>query len=524
MVFIDFFWIFVSFLAGFAVKQIGLPPLVGYLAAGFALNAFGVQEIASLDTLADLGIILLLFTIGLKINVKDLAKKEVWAGTSAHMLGFIGFIAFIILGLSVTGAALFDIDWQTALLIGFALCFSSTVCVVKILEDQGELKIRHGKLALGALIMQDIAAVAFLVAAMGKAPSSFALALILLFPARHLFSKILKHSGHGELLPLLGLFFAFGGYELFKIVDMKGDLGALIVGMLLATDKKANELYKSLSHFKDIFLIGFFLSIGFTALPSFETIGLSLALCLLLPFKFALFFFLFNGFKLRARTSFLTGLALTNYSEFGLIVASLCVAKGWLTESWLVAIALAVAMSFVFSSFVYKHAHRIFARFQTSITNFQHDDHRFKVCPNMPQKPEVLIVGMGRVGTGSYDNMVRDLGDKLWGVEADSERLAVHKAANRQVALADAEDIEFWQMLDTSKLQLVMLAVPSLHDMIVMIEQLKMCDFNGRIAAVAQYEDERQLLIDAGADMAFNYYAEVGTGFADESRRLLNPS
>ena len=520
----DFFWILVSFLAGFAVKQIGLPPLVGYLGAGFALNAAGVIQLESMDTFAELGITLLLFTIGLKINVKDLAQKEVWLGASLHMIVFSIGIAALIFIAALVGAELLDTDWKTALLIGFCLCFSSTVCVVKILEEQGELKIRHGKLALGALIIQDIAAVIFLVLALGTTPSPWALALLLLLPARPLFSRILNASGHGELLPLLGLFFAFGSYELFSLVDLKGDLGALVIGMLLASDKKATELYKSLSHLKDIFLVGFFLSIGFTALPTLETLSMSLILCLLLPLKFILFFIIYNRFKLRARTSFLSGLSLTNFSEFGLIVASLSVKLGWLGDEWLVTIAVAVAASFIISSFTYKHAHTLYARHQTLINRFQSETPKRSICPNMPVRPEALIVGMGRVGSSSYDHLQRDLGNKLWGVEADSERIIKHQQANRQVALADAEDIEFWQTLDMSHLQLVMLAVPSLPDMIVMIKQLRSCGYLGRIAAIAQYQDERQKLIDAGADMAFNYYAEVGAGFAEESRRLVAQS
>jgi predicted Kef-type K+ transport protein len=520
----DFFWIFISFIAGFAVKQIGLPPLVGYLGAGFALNASGVAVLDSLETFANLGITLLLFTIGLKINFKDLTEKEVWSGASIHMVLFSAALALIVLAGSVTGARLLNIEWQTALLIGFALCFSSTVCVVKTLEDQGELKIRHGKLAVGALIIQDIAAVLFLVIALGKIPSIWALGLVLLFPARHLFSRLLNASGHGELLPLLGLFFAFGSYELFTFVDLKGDLGALVIGMLLASDKKATELYKSLAQFKDLFLVGFFLAIGFTALPTLETLSLSLILCVLLPIKFFLFFIIYNRFNLRARTGFLTSMVLTNYSEFGLIVASLSVKLGWLAEEWLITIAVAVAISFIISSFAYKHAHSLYAQYQPLINYFQPTEPVRGISTNTPIQPHALIVGLGRVGTSSYDKLFGKFGKKLWGIEADSERMSNHVAANRQVSLADAEDIEFWQSLDMSQLQLVMLAVPSMNDMLVMIKQIRRCNYQGPIAAIAQYQDERDQLIKAGADMAFNYYAEVGTGFADESISLLAKS
>ena len=82
----DPLWIIFAFGFGFTVKQIGLPPLVGFLMAGFALNLFGVQNSETLIQIADFGVLLLLFTIGLKLKVRNLLKPEIWAGSSLHML------------------------------------------------------------------------------------------------------------------------------------------------------------------------------------------------------------------------------------------------------------------------------------------------------------------------------------------------------------------------------------------------------------------------------------------------------
>tara|TARA_B100000809_G_scaffold264370_1_gene320009 strand:- start:1582 stop:3162 length:1581 start_codon:yes stop_codon:yes gene_type:complete len=524
----DFLSLLVAFIFGLGVKQLGLPPLVGYLAAGFGLHAFGVEPVASMETISDLGITLLLFTIGLKLNVKDLAQREVWGTTSIHMLAWSGFIALLVFAVSLLSSlALFQLDWQTALLIGFALSFSSTVCVVKVLEEKSELKIRHGKLSIGILVIQDIAAVIFLVLATGVTPSLWALALVLLLFIRPLLGRLLKLSGHGELLILVGFFLALGGSQLFYAVDLKGDLGALIFGMLLASHSKANELYKSLMGFKDIFLIGFFLSIGFTALPSWEALAIAAGLSLLLPVKFALFFALLVLFKLRARTAFLASLALMNFSEFGLIVATTSVALGWLSTDWLVAIALAVSLSFIVSSYLYKDAHNIYARHKNRIARLQRRSTNASACPDLPgpdvpNSAEVLIVGMGRVGCGTYTSLHAEHGNGVWGLDADSERIKKLKTRGHQVMLADAEDIEFWEQLDLDKVRLIMLTVPSVNDMKNIIQQLQLCQFRGRIAAIAQFEDHRAQLLDFGADAVFNYYAEVGSGFAAEGRRLLS--
>ena len=215
--------------------------------------------------------------------------------------------------------------------------------------------------------MQDIFAVLFLVVATGKVPSPWAALLILLLPARPLLQRLLSGSGHGEMLPLTGFIFALGAYHLFELVGVKGDLGALIAGVLLASQAKANELSKSLMAFKDLFLIGFFLTIGLTALPSIDLVSVALVLCLLLPIKFLLFFGLFISLRLRARTAYLTSLMMSNYSEFGLIVGAVAVTGGMLETQWLVILALATAFSFVITSVLYKHSHQYYCKHKTYI-------------------------------------------------------------------------------------------------------------------------------------------------------------
>ena len=287
----EFVWILFAFICGLGAKTLTLPPSIGYLIAGFVLHFLGYQTNDNLQNLADLGITLMLFTIGLKLNIKDLIKKEVWLGCLSHTgLWLISSLLFIKLCAIAAITFFIDLDINTAALIAFALSFSSTVCVVKLLEEHGEMKTRHGKLAVGILVIQDIIAVSFLVVATGKIPSLWAAALLGLFLLKPLINKIINHAGHGELIPLTGFFIALGSYELFELVNIKGDLGALLIGMFLASHPKASEINKSLMSFKDLFLIGFFLSIGFSALPDWQMLGLAGLLTLLLPIKFLLFF------------------------------------------------------------------------------------------------------------------------------------------------------------------------------------------------------------------------------------------
>ncbi|GAB3018039.1 cation:proton antiporter domain-containing protein [Bowmanella dokdonensis] len=518
----DFIWILFAFLCGLGVKLFNLPPLIGFLAAGFFLNFIGIQPNETLGALADLGITLMLFTIGLKLNVRDLLKREVWAGTGVHMLVWTTLLSALSIGLGSLSLAYFALlDWQSAALLGFALSFSSTVCIVKLLEEAGEIKTRHGKLAIGVLVMQDILAVLFLVAATGKVPSIYAFALLVLFLIRPLLNRLVQLSGHGELLPLTGFFLALGGYELFTLVGIKGDLGALVMGILLSSHMKATELNKALMSFKDLFLIGFFLSIGFTALPDLNMLLLALMLCLLLPLKFLMFFLLFAGLRLRGRTAYLAGLALTNFSEFGLIVVALCADLGWLNKEWLVVLALAVSFSFVLTSVIYRHAHSGYSRWQKGIKRFEKSRRLPEDIYVQPDGARVLVVGMGRVGKGAFLALSEVLGQAVWGMDADRDRIERQKQQGMQVMLGDGEDADLWDNMDLSHVDLVLLALPSTEDIRHIHDQLRSAGYRGQLAAIARYEDERLEMLRHGIDHVFNFYTEAGTGFAEESLLLL---
>ncbi len=514
----DFLWIGIAFLFGLGVRAFSLPPMVGYLIAGFALNYAGVSPQQELQALADLGITLMLFTIGLKLNIKDLLKPEILGSALSHMgLWSAGITAIFLL----IGTSFGSLDMKSAALLAFALSFSSTVCVVKLLEENGEMKTRHGKIAIGVLVIQDIAAVIFLVVATGKTPSIYAFGLLALIPLRQLMGKLLERSGHGELLPLTGFFLAMGGYELFELVKLKGDLGALVMGVLFAHHSKASELSKALMSFKDLFLIGFFLMIGFTALPDLSMILTALAVSLLLPFKFILFFFLFTALRLRGRTAFLGSLALNNFSEFGLIVALLATNAGWLEKEWLVIIALAVSCSFIYTNLWYHDAHHFYSKHQDWYRRFESPNLLKEDILEHPKGAEILLVGLGRVGKGAYDALHTHAGSKVWGMDADSERIARLKSEGKHVFCADAENADMWENLDISSVKLVLLAVPKIEDSIHVMEQLLVAGYRGKVAAVARYEDERQILLEAGVDNVFNFYTEAGTGFAEESLAMI---
>ena len=167
----------------------------------------------------------------------------------------------------------------------------------------------------------------------GKYPSIYALLVFLLFlpQVRKVIYKLIDQVGYGELLVVTGLFFALvAGYEFFYSVDLKGDLGALILGIVISNHAKSKALSKSLFSFKELMLVGFFLSVGMQGLPTLPILITAILLVLILPFKTWLYFYITTRFGLRSRTSLFSSISLGNYSEFGLIVAALGVSQGFL--------------------------------------------------------------------------------------------------------------------------------------------------------------------------------------------------
>ena len=219
------------------------------------------------------------------------------------------------------------------------------VIAVQSLERTDESDSLAGRLALGVLILQDVFAVAFLVAAEGEWPSPWA---ILVIPAfillRPIASWILDHSGHGEILVLLGVTLAVGvGPGVFDRVGLKPDLGALVAGLLVSGHPRAGELSDRVLSFKDLFLVGFFLSIGLSGTPSAAAWGIGILIVFLLPGKTFGFSWLLTRFRLGARTSLRASLTLSTFSKFGLIVSAAALAEGFVDQAWVSTVALAVA-------------------------------------------------------------------------------------------------------------------------------------------------------------------------------------
>ena len=510
---IEALWLSLAFVAGMLVRPLGLPPLVGYLLAGFGLSALGNSGAfavhgEALTHIAHLGVLLLLFTVGLKLKLRNLLRIEIIGTGLLHFAISIGLLLPpLLFGLGL--------DLRSALLLAVALSFSSTVLAAKVLEEKRELRAFHGRVAIGILIVQDLIALAVMSIAGDHSPSPWAVLLLALPVLRPLLYYLLDRVGHQELLLLFGLLLALvAGGAGFQVLGISAELGALLFGVLLSGHPRAKELSDSLWSIKEIFLVGFFLQIGLSGLPDGKAMLFALVLMAVLPLKGLLFFVLLIVFRLRARSAFLSGLALTNYSEFGLIVASVVLPE------WLVPLALAVAVSFIFSAPLNRIAHPLYERLARRLTPFERHQHHPDEQPLSLGDARILVMGMGRAGSAAYDYL-NEQEPRIIGLDSDPTKLRDHRSAGRRVLFADGEDAAFWERLHMEHIEAVILAMSDIEAKVIAAQKLRKRGFSGTVTAHTMHQDEADAILAAGADKAFLTMSQVGVGLAEHVRRQL---
>ena len=500
-------WIAAAFTLGLLGRQFGLPPLAGYLAAGFLLHAFRVEGGPLLDAVAHIGVLLLLFSVGLKLDLRRLLQLSILGTAVLHLAitgGLFGLILYASTGLG----------WSGALFLAVTLGFSSTVLAAKVLEERREVRAFHGRIAIGVLIVQDLVAVALLSFSGGHAPNLLALLVLGLPLLRPLLHRVLEISGHDELLVLYGLLLALAGGAAFEQVGLSSELGALILGGLLSGHAKAVELFKSLWGLKEAFLVGFFLQISLTGWPDSTGLIYLALLMLLLPFKSILFFFLLLAFRLRSRSAFLVSLSLSSYSEFALICVPVGIAAGWVSPEWAVILALAITLSFMVTAPINRAAHGVFARLEDRLLPFQSSERHPDEQPLLLGRSHFVVLGMGRSGTAAYDFLTGH-GMRVAGLDSDPTKVAMHRDAGRRVMFADGEDPGLWHQLELDEVQAVLMTMPDAPSTAVSASELRSHGFEGLIGATSRHHDEDRYLLEAGVDMTFLTEEEAGVGLAE---------
>lgn len=520
----DAIWLSLAFISGLFSKKINLPPLIGFLLTGIVINVTGLKGghlNDVLDALSSLGIMLLLFTIGLKIKIKNLTKKEVMLSASIHMLLSLVGMGGLVLLLSFSGLIYFtDLEWQGALMIGFALSFSSTVFVIKILEDKGELNSFHGKIAIGILVIQDIFAVAFITVSKGELPEWWAILLpVYIWLARKLLFYLLSHSGHGELMTIFGFLatFVFGAMS-FSLCGLKPDLGALIMGMILVDHPKSKELYDRMMSYKDFFLVAFFVGIGLKGIPDLPVIFIAIGLLFIIPAKSWLFFNLFSRYQVKPRIAFLSSLSLGNFSEFSLITGVIGYQMGYINEEWLLILAVLMSFSFLIGSPLNSYAHEIFDRFRATILKSAKHAKEPEESTYDMEGFKYVVIGLGSIGKPAYMFLNEQFPGEVIGFDYNHDSVGQINELGGTAHYGDSTSSIFWEDIDYSKVQKVFLAMSDHPTNVNSVKEINkiLPDRKFTLGAVCEYGDENSKLSKLQVDFIYEFKSRIGTEFAED--------
>ncbi|OFT87346.1 cation:proton antiporter [Corynebacterium auriscanis] len=513
-----------SIIGGLGASLLRLPPLLGFLAAGFAISATGVEEIPSIDVIAELGVTTLLFTIGLKLNPRDISKPRIAASAFGHALAntvvFAGLFALI--GL-LPLRELTGLSWTALAYIGVATSFSSTIFVMSQLAENNRNGSAIGRIAIGVLVLQDIISVGVLVLTSGKVPEPWALALPLVLLLRPQISRLPDRIFRTELLVLTGVGIAVASYSVFELGGLSGSLGSMIAGILLSGHPLAERMFKALLSVRELLLVAFFIQIGLGGLPGPGGFIIAGILTLLLIPKAWLFIIILQRCGMSARTSAISGLTLANYSEFGLLITSVAVANGVLGAEWNSIMAIAVAASFISGSLVTRKEEAILKIVRMLIpprpdSALAPDEKTVHIAD-----ADAIILGMGRVGEGAYRRLAQQHGMKVYGIEFDEDRIEYLNKHGFEIIPGDASDPELWHRIDLQKQpKLIVLALPSPRKTLQIVKRIR--ENRGDevvVATTALYESAQEGFLQNGADVAVNIYAGAGEEIADQAMRSL---
>lgn len=506
----------VATILGIIARLLGQPLLLAYLAAGIVISGLGFLQFgqeSALKTFADLGIMFLLFLVGLEINYTSLrmvGKASLIVGIGQIILTFaIGFLIGILFGFPLVSSAY----------IAIALTFSSTIIIVKLLSDKRDINNLYGKISIGLLLVQDFIAILLLIFLSGieagndmlaanlaltvlKGAALFAIMLALgktLLPA-----AVRLVGASQELLFLTSIAWVFALVTLVQYIGFSLEIGGFLAGLALANSSEHFEIASRIRPLRDFFIVLFFVILGsFVAGSDFS--GLSLPII-----AFSLFVLIGNPLIVlgimgimgyRKRTSFLTGITVAQVSEFSLILAALGLRLGHITPQDTALIAATGVISIAISAYMIMYAETLYQWCSPFLGIFQRT-HTIENGQNPKELAKsIILIGYHRTGQSIATNL--DKKDLLI-VDFDPESIELLRQHGFDFLFDDVNDAQMFHRLNLSKAKLIISTSPELQvnlGLLVALKKLKQKrSAHWRIIVRARTEEELRVLYENGAD------------------------
>ncbi|MFT7722417.1 MAG: cation:proton antiporter [Roseateles sp.] len=471
-----------------ACRSLKLPPMLGYLVVGVVIgpNALAVaQDSASIQYLAEFGVVFLMFSIGLDFNLPKLRalKTAVFGIGMAQVvltvLGALAGNALLVWGFAMLGRA-WQMPWQGALVLGAAMAMSSTAIVVKLMVERLEVESPHGRLVMGVLLFQDLAVVPLLVLipALNSSGSEMAHALavaglkaavvlgLLLYggqKAMRWWLTLVARRKSEELFMLNLLLVTLGLAWLTEHAGLSLALGAFVAGMLISETEYRHQVETDIRPFHDVLLGLFFITIGMKLdwHPLVQHWWLVILLTVLpVGAKFALTAALVRLFRQPPGVALRTGLYLAQAGEFGFVLLTLGAQHGLVAPQWVSPVLASMVLSMLITPVLILYSNRIVMTLSRSDWLMQSVQLTSIAKKSIQSEAHVIICGYGRSG----QNLARLLeGERIpyMALDLDPDRVRQAAAAGQSVVFGDAAKV---QSLMAAGLARASAVVVSYHD------------------------------------------------------------
>ncbi|TVR77363.1 MAG: cation:proton antiporter [Saprospirales bacterium] len=474
-----------------------------------------VQSEENIHLLAEIGIAILLFIVGLKLDlrlIKSTGKIALLTGLGQVIFtSVIGYFIGIGLGFSALHS----------FYIAVALTFSSTIIIVKLLSDKKEIDSLHGQIAIGFLIVQDIVVILVMIvlSAIGSGGDttlaqdvfqtvlySVLLVILTIVSMRYILPGISFYLAKSqELLSLFAIAWAIFLAALSDYIGFSAEVGAFLAGVSLASSPFKDSIGTRLVSLRDFLLLFFFVHLGSTL--DLALIGQQIPAA----FLFSIFVLIGNPIIVlvimgrmgyRKRTAFLAGLTVAQISEFSLIFAGLGLQVGHINEEIVGLITLVGLITIALSTYLILYSHQIYSFIHPALSIFEKKD-PYRESQKEDEKPEkfdLVILGLGRFGSRIAKSLDFHPEVSYMGVDYNPEVVKEYQSKGKKIVYGDVEDPDIIEVIPYSRVAYIVSTIPNAEQSMALIKTLRSKGYKGKIFLTAMEEKDYQKLEACGAD------------------------
>jgi Kef-type K+ transport system membrane component KefB len=493
-------------------RMLRQPTILAYLAVGVLinyLNLFDFHSFNLFELFSDLGIMLLLFLVGLEINYSSLKM----VGKVSLILG-LGQVIFTSIGGFII-SRFFGFEIIEAAYLAVGLCFSSTIIIVKLLTDKKDLNSLYGKISIGFLLVQDLVAVLLLVLlssmqssgefvpmdlliALGKAVALFG---VMLWLGRKIMPVIFDKVAHSqEILFVTSLAWVFVLAVLVNQINFSIEIAGFLAGIALANSSEHFQIANRVRPLRDFFIMLFFVSLGtsfvFEDLSGLATPILTFSAYVLIGNPLIVMV-LMGILGYRKRTGFLTGLTVAQISEFSLILMAVGLKLGHIDDTIIALVTAIGIVTIITSTYLITHGNQIYRIFSNILSIFERRKLKEPSFKTNQYKKSIVLIGYHRTGKSLAHHLNKE---DLLVIDFDPSSIPSLENNGYDYILGDISDEEVFEASNCAKSKLVISTSPDQEDNLLLLHRLKKLKKRPQAIFRAETAEEATTMYEHGAD------------------------